>query len=416
MSQSANFAVDNAERPAVRGMGETRASESQLTVRIVRSNAEVEEIRQIWSAWPSHRDSDIDLCQQVVWAREGVIRPHVIVVYRDGRPETIFVGWLERTVIALRIGYLRLGRIPSRALKFSYGGLLGKSSAENCDVIVESIIRSLRQGDADVALLRDLSADSPIYQKALSLPSFFARDHLAMPAAHHFMLLPDTIERVHLGLSTGHRKHLRSEAKKLQNDFKDRLRIRLFCESSELDSAIRDAEEIAQKTYQRELGFGFENTKEMRDLLGFLAQKGWLRIYVLYLGESPCAFSVGSVANGVYCCDYLGYDPKFGKYSTGTFLFTKMLEDFCRAGLTKVDFGSGGGAYKERFGNLRLTEAPVSVFAQTPKGLFLNMLRTLTGAVEKLAKKALGKGDLLPKIKKLWRSRAAKVTPPTPAE
>jgi CelD/BcsL family acetyltransferase involved in cellulose biosynthesis len=414
MNSSANLAPSAADISADHRLRQASAPTAPaVTVRVARSFAEIESLRELWSSWPSHRDSNIDLCQQVVWSREEVICPHVIVVYRDGVPVTMLVGWLERTLVAFKIGYLRLPRVRSRALKFSYGGLLGECSAENCDEIVSSIMSSLRDGDADVALLRDPSADSAIYQSAQSVPSIFSRDHLASPAAHHFMILPPTLEQVYLGLSSGHRKHLRSEAKKLQKDFQGGLRITCYFESAELERALKDVEEIARKTYQRELGFGFEGTQQMRDLLEFFAQKGWLRIYILYLGESPAAFSVGSVSDGVYCCDFLGYDPRFGKYSPGTFLLTRMLEDFCDAGVTKVDFGAGGGAYKERFGNLRLMEASVSIFAPTLKGFALNAIRTLTGTVDQLAKKTLEKTDLLPKIKRLWRNRATRHDLPT---
>jgi hypothetical protein len=383
-----------------------------LEVRVVRTVEEVEEIREVWSSWKSHRDSNIDLCQQVVWMREEVLRPHVIAVYRDGRPTTILVGRLERTRITPKIGYLRLPGIPSLGLLFSYGGLLGDDSVENCNAILGSIMNTLRQGEADVAVFHQPAADSPLYQNALSMPSFFCRDYLAKPTAHHFMILQEKIEQVYLGLSSSHRKHLRSEAKKLQTDFQGRLRISSFGKPSELDEAIRDAEEIAKRTYQRELGFGFEPTQQSLDLLRFYAAKGWLTVYILYLDEIPCAFSIGTIADGLYCCDYLGFDPRFRKYSPGTFLLTKMFEDLCKAGIGKVDFGSGGGAYKERFGNLHLVEASVSIFAPTSKGLALNAVRTSTGMIDKAAKKLLDKTNVLPRIKKLWRDRAAQSAVP----
>jgi hypothetical protein len=404
------------QAPALGGFGVAHTSGAsefatpEVSVRVARSRAEVEEIRDTWSAWPSHRDSDIDFCLDFFWTRPEVVRPHVIVVYRDRRPDAMLVGRLESTRITPKIGYLRLPGIPSRALSFSYEGLLGDPSAENCAEIVRSIMNSLRRREADVASLHQPRADSPIYQKALRMPKFSSRDHLAEPAPHHFMVLPDNIEQVYLGLSSGHRKHLRSEAKRLSTDFQGRVRVVCFREAAELDRAIPDVEAIAKGTYQRGLGVGFEDTPESRHLLHFFAEKDWLRIYVLYLGESetPAAFSIGSVSNGAYCCDFLGYDSRFRKYSAGTFLLTKMLEDFCRDGVKMVDFGGGGGDYKERFGNLRVMEASVYVFAPSIKGLALNAVRTSTGLIDNSIKGILERTALLATIKRFWRLRLAK--------
>lgn len=379
---------------------------SQVAVRIARSFEDVEALREIWAAWKAHRDSDIDFCLKFTWAREQVIRPHVIVIYRSGRPEAMLVGRLEHVRMKPKIGYLHLPGIPSRSLMFSYGGLLGNPCAENCDEIIRSIVNSLGQGEADVASLHQPRADSPIYEKALRIPRFTSRDHLAEPAAHHFMVLPENIEQVYLGLSSGHRKHLRSEAKRLLTHFEGRVRVSCFREPAELDAAIRDVEEVAKRTYQRDLGFGFEDTQQARCLLHFFAKKAWLRIYVLYLGENPAAFSIGSVSDGFYCCDFLGYDAGFRKHSPGTFLLTRMLEDFCRTGVKTVDFGPGGGTYKERFGNLRVMEAPVYVFAPSVKGLVLNIVRTATGLVDGAGRKMLERTNLLTKIKRLWRVRS----------
>jgi hypothetical protein len=395
---------------ALEGFPETLESTSGVEVRIARSCAEVEEIRDIWAAWPSHRDSDVDFCLDFFWTQPEVVRPHVIVIYRDGRPVAMLVGRLERSRMTPKIGYLRLPGIPSISLLFSYGGLLGDPSPENCGEIISSIMNSLRRGEADMAFIHQPRADSPIYRQALRRPTFTGRDHLAEPVPHHFMILPETVEQVYLGLSSGHRKHLRSEAKRLFTDFQGRVRVRCFREAAELDHAIRDVEAVAKKTYQIGLGFGFADTLQSRRLLHFFAKKGWLRVYVLYLGDTPAAFSIGSVSNGSYCCDFLGYDPGFRKYSAGTFLLTRMVEDFCRAGVKTFDFGAGGGDYKERFGNLRVMEASVYVFAPSMKGLMLNAVRATAGLIDGSIKKILKRTDLLAKTKRLWRSRSAKKT------
>jgi CelD/BcsL family acetyltransferase involved in cellulose biosynthesis len=410
MTNAANLAPSITGTPVVRFVETSVSAASVASVRVVRSLAEVEEIRDVWSAWPSHRDSDIDFCLSFSWARAEVIRPHLIVVYRDGQPQAMLVGRLENTRMASKIGYLRLPGIPSRVLSFSYGGLLGDPSDENCDEIIRSIMASLREGEADVAVLDHPRIGSFLRDGTLRASGFATRDRLPKPALHHVMKLPEDIKDVYPALSGNHRADLKRKAKKLMADHQGNVKVRCYREPAELEHAIPQIEQIAQKTYQRGLGVGFQDNDEMRRRLRLCADKGWLRIYVLYLGDTPCAFWIGTLYHGSFCSDYLAFDPRFGAYSPGTFLLMKVLEEFCGAGVREVDFGFGEGRYKEQFGNSPSMEASVFVFAPKAKGILLNGMRTSTGLTENLARRIVERTNLLPRIKKLWRSRLAKKT------
>jgi len=410
MTNAANLAPSPTSIPVVRFLETSVSASSVVSVRIARSLAEVEEIRNVWSEWPSHRDSDIDFCLGFSWARTEVVRPHVIVIYRDGQPHALLVGRLEHTRIESKIGYLRLPGIPSRVLLFSYGGLLGDPSAENCHEITKSIMNTLREGEADVAVLDHPCVGSFLHDGTLLASRFATRDHLPKPALHHVMKLPKDIKDVYPALSGNHRADLKRKAKKLMADHEGSVKVCCYREPDELEAAIPQIEEIAKKTYQRGLGVGFHDNGEMRRRLHLCADKGWLRIYVLHLGETPCAFWIGTLYQGSFCSDYLAFDPRFGAYSPGTFLLMKVLEEFCGMGVREVDFGFGEGRYKEQFGNSQSMEASVFVFAPRPKGVLLNAMRTSTGLAENLARKIVERTNLLPRIKKLWRSRLAKNT------
>jgi hypothetical protein len=410
MTNAANLAPSVIETPVVRFVETSVSAASVASVRVVRSLAEVEEIREIWSGWPSHRDSDIDFCLNFSWARADVIRPHVIVVYRDGQPQAMLVGRLENTRMASKIGYLRLPGIPSRVLLFSYGGLLGDSSAENCHEITGSITDSLREGEADMAVLDHPLVGSFLHEGVLRASGFATRDHLPKLALHHVMKLPADMKDVYPALSANHRADLKRKAKKVMADHQGNVKVYCYREPGELEAAIPEIERIAQKTYQRGLGVGFQDSEEIRRRLRLCANKGWLRIYVLNLGDTPCAFWIGTLYHGSFCSDYLAFDPRFGTYSPGTFLLMKVLEEFCATGVREVDFGFGEGRYKEQFGNSPSMEASVFIFAPRAKGVLLNAMRTSTGLAENLARKIVERTNLLPRIKKLWRSRLAKKT------
>lgn len=64
-------------------------------VRTVRDLAHVDELKDFWASCPSHRDSDFDFYLFYLRNSTEVIRPHVIVLYRDGRPRALLAGRLE---------------------------------------------------------------------------------------------------------------------------------------------------------------------------------------------------------------------------------------------------------------------------------------------------------------------------------
>ncbi|MFQ5737587.1 MAG: GNAT family N-acetyltransferase [Acidobacteriota bacterium] len=279
---------------------------------------------------------------------------------------------------------------------------------------MREIINSLRRGEADAAMLEPVRLDSSIRPYLARVPGFLSRDYLPVRQIHRIMNVHRSAEDFYRSLSSKHRKNLRWQAKKLLSDYSDDVKVVCFRQATQLDGMIRDVEEIAKKTYQRRLGVGFVDNTEARQLLQLEAEKGWLRGYVLYVAGQPCAFWVGILYKATFYSEFLGYDPRYAKYSPGMFLVTKVIEDLCNNGaivdVDRIDFGLGDAQYKENLGNEEWQEAFFYLFAPTIKGVGLNLLRTPTFLVDELAKKILEWANLLPKIKKMWRGNERLVT------
>jgi hypothetical protein len=377
-------------------------------VRISRTFEEVEVLRDEWSSRKTHRDSDIDHFVRLVPSTQEFIRPHVITIHNGDQLEAILVGWLRYADIRPKIGYFRIPYARVRLLNFSYRGFLGNPSDKSAAELVGSVLASLRDKEADVAMFHQSDVGSPIYESAIKMASSLSRDYLARPSLHHFMRLSGTFNEVSRRLSSSLRKELRRKKEKMIEDFGGRFLIRRFSEPADLDEALPLLEEIAKKTYQRGLHVGFEDTPETRRRLTFFAQSGWLRIHVLLLADKPCAFSIGTLYRGSFSSDEVGFDPQFSFYSPGKVLLFAMVEEFSDSGVEEIDFGSGEAEYKARFGNFSSEEASVYVFAPHARGLVLNGLRTAAGLLDLSAKKLLGRSNLLPKIKKIWRGTVSK--------
>jgi hypothetical protein len=275
--------------------------------------------------------------------------------------------------------------------------------------MLDSVLRSLSDREADVAYMNFLRQDSHLYELSLRKPCIFFRDFVPTTQPHFAATLPDSAEKFYMGLSKSVRGNLREKQRKLVRAFADDVKIRCFREVGQLDCLIQDVEQIAAKSYQRGLGVGFVDNAAIRDSLRLHAERGVLRAYVLYVAGKPCAFQIGDINGDRFGGNFTGYDEALGKYSPGMYLMVKVVEAFCddgAGGVRAVDFGPGYAWYKQAICNEEWTETAMYIFAPTAKGLGLNVLRTVMGVADRTIKGVLERTNLLQKIKKAWRNRA----------
>jgi len=381
----------------------------QVEIRIIRSLQEIEDLRPFWAAWQKHPNADVDFYLTIVRSRPEILRPHVIVLYRDGRPDAMLVGRLEDGRVEVRVGYKRVFAPRARLITFIYGGLLGSSTPDNCQSFMREISRSLRQGEADVALLNQIRVDTPLYQAATRSSNLLFRDHFRCPNRHRSMTMPRSVGDFHLRLSPKVRKNQRWQAKNLLRTYQNQVNVECFSGVADLERIIRDLEGISRKTYQRGLGVGFIDNAETRNRLHLEAEKGWLRVHIMYVANQPCAFWVGTLYQRTFHSDCMGYDPQYAKCSPGMFLIMRVIESICsqngNGDLKELDFGFGDAQYKEVLGTENWEEVPIHIFAPTLKGLALNVLQMQTALIDLLVKKTLGQANLVSRLKKMWRHR-----------
>lgn len=391
------------------------AANSEVTV--ARTLAEVEGLRTQWSAWPSHRDSDIDFYLMILQSYPEVLRPHVMALYRDGQLAAIMVGRLERKRVPFEVGYLRVFNPWARCLTFVYGAIHGDDSPENTEILLHELMNTLQRGEADLAVLEYVPLDSPLYQLALTIPGILSRDTLPCPQGHDLMVIPDTVDEVYRRMSGTRREGIRRGMRKFAAHAAGKSKIVCFRDEADLDRLFQDAEEIAKKTYQRGLGAGFSDTPDVRKRLELAARKGWLRAYLLYLDGRPCSFWIGMVYKNAFVSEYLAYDPEFKKVSPGMFLIMQVIEGFCQhmdgEAITELDFGLGHAEYKGALCSKNWVEAPVNVFSPSLKGLSLKAMQTVTRIADAWARKALASTKFLPRVKRAWRDRLAKRARPS---
>lgn len=390
---------------------------SEVSVKVFRTVPEIEELRPWWGVWHGNPDADIDLFLSFFRAGSEIVRPHVIVVYRSGIPDAILVGRIDHRPMTFRIGYLNF-KPKANILFFVAGAFKGNPSRENSELLIREVCNSLSRQEADVAYLNLLRIDSDLFKLAKELPGFTRRDHFCTIQPHFITPVPRNSDEFYKSLGPKTRQELRRKQQKLEKEIAGPIRIRCFKEVVEFDEAINSAEQVAQKSYLRGLGVGFDTSAQSKEILRVKAEKGWLRTYILYAAEEPIAFWMGDLIQGTFGGNFTGYDPDIAKYSPGMYLMAKVIEDFCNAKepeVMRIDFGPGGAPYKASLGKSEGDEATVHIFSRSLKGIELNLLRSLTNGIHQPLKKALERTNLLARIKKTWRTRAGQKSRPVAA-
>jgi hypothetical protein len=292
-------------------------------------------------------------------------------------------------------------------LEFVPGSLRGNASEENCAAFVQQAMRSLDEGDADIALWEQLNVLSPLYRYALQWPPLL-RDHFQYIDGHWWLKnFPQSLDAFLMSRSGSQRSKLRRKYKNVLAHFNGKVQVRCFRSLTDLGPAIADMEKIASKTDKRLFGLGFFDTPQIREQMAVAAERGWLRVYILYLEERPAAFWRCTVYGGCLQGDHAGYDPVWRELSPGIFLFLNILEDFREDDIKSIDFGYGNTQFKRCLGDLRCVESRLRIYAPTLRGILLNLLNTATPCATNAARFLLQRTRCLEWARKASRNRLA---------
>lgn len=380
---------------------------NRTQIRTLHTQKEIEEIRPTWKAWPGHRDSDIDFFCEVVKSNPNTLRPNVIVAYCDEKPDAILVGRLDSTTLLLRFGYWQIASPRIRVLIFVMGAQRGNPSAQSSELLLREAFGSLERREVEALRFDFVPVDSDFYNLSRTLPASVVRDRGTVPTPHWSMELSGSYDRVLANLSGDFRNQLKRKAKKIRAVFPDAV-IRCLESSQDVDIILRDVERVACKSYQRGLGVGFCDNQETRSAVSSQIARGNYLAYILYLKGDPAAFWLGASIDSVFYSDYLAFDSDFGAYSPGSYLQMKVVESLINRGSSRIDFGPGDARYKSQLGTCCRHESSIYVFPKTPKGVALNLLRTLTASADRTAKRTVEALGMLTLLKRSARLAARK--------
>lgn len=373
---------------------------------VLKTPSEIEKIRAIWKQWQHYPNADIDFFLTIIKSRKETVIPYVILIGPEHNPKAIILGRLEDGFVNIKVGYKVLFRFNLKVIVVMHNGILAGEKPEIPQLVVSALKQSLLLGEAQMIRFELITIDSGLAKSIHEEIPLFCREHFIVPRAHWTMAVPLNIESIYSSLSKSHRNKLRRIVKRLESEFStESIIINCFQSADDLEKMFIDVEKIASKTYQRALVTGFINNEENRSRLLLEAEKGWLRMYVLYLQGSPCAYWWGLSYDKTFYSCAMGYDPEFHSYSLGTYMMIKVLETLSLLGVKDLDFGPGDALYKQQFGNNSYYETSINIFAPTLRAISLNLVLTFNNGINILAKRILSRFKVMDALKKHWRRR-----------
>jgi CelD/BcsL family acetyltransferase involved in cellulose biosynthesis len=379
-----------------------------MNIRAIRNLHELADVRAWWEQRQSHINNDLGQFELVCALRPEVESPFVIVIDKDGAPEALLAGRLERCDFSPSIGYARPVRVRARVLAVIHQGVLGTLTNEAAADAIRYLKSLLHSGVADVVAFHHLSEDSSLL-RALQLDrSQWLSEKSPRWSTHREMLLSAGGGFLDQKLRAKHRSSIRKRQKELDAAFPGKVAWRWMVEFDDIPALSARLEEVAAKTYQRGLGAGFFDNEDYRRRFELFARRKQLRVQVLEIEGKVRAFWFGTVYAGAFHSSETGYDPELRDFEVGTLMFVRLADQLIQEGVRRVDFGLGDAPYKERFGDRSWRETPAWLFAPTPKGVALMLLIKVSFALDTAARRVVDRMGLTDRIKALWRRRMAK--------
>ena len=361
------------------------------TVRVLRSLEELASVRDAWCEHQWHPWGDYDYYVGQTACKEGYVRPNTLVVEEDGRVVALVAASVHDDLMPWRLGSLVLLRTRARTLQVGTGSILGDCSGDRAEAVAEELMRTLEQGEFDLLHLQQIPGEQELLSAVRRRASPLARDRFPRSSGGGILELPASWDDFLKSRSRSSRKGLRSSINRIRRELGPELRLTCLRRPEELETLIADSVAVAQLTYQETLGVGFRDRPQTRRLLEHAAEAGWLRGYLLYIGDRPIAFWHGLLYRGTFLIRDTGFDPELSELSPGTYLLSRVVEALCEdPDCQRIDFGAMQAEYKRRFSSYPVEFVSTYVFGRSLRGRTMTCIRTLTGAADRSARALLG--------------------------
>lgn len=381
---------------------EAEKSAEEFSLQVSDSVKDIEQLQPVWSKWAHSLDTNVDYFMFKLRNDPEILRPYAITVYKAGVPHAMLLGQVRQRRVSTVVSFVNIPGPFVKMLEINKGGRIGRQSPAIDEVLALQLSKALKNREVDLLSFQRLPLDSELFRQIQKLPGLLVKERVPHIFNYSVLSLIDA-EGKHPKVFSGKaRREARRKVRNLDRSFPGQVSMKCFSQPTELDVGMCDVMRVAVTTWQYCLGQSLSDTAATREAFQFLAKKGWLRIYVLYIKNTPCSFLVGQLYNNTFYCSYAGYQPSHSHFSVGSVWAFRAFEDLALIGTRYVDLGEGGQENNRRLGCLKSDEGTVHVYAPTLRGVWLSAFVGSTQAV-RLGGRRLESAMQLRRLSKIWR-------------
>lgn len=197
--------------------------------------------------------------------------------------------------------------------------------------------------------------------------------------------------------------------KKVENVNKGKQYFKIYSSVQELETFYEFALDISKKTYQEKLfHHGLPETTEFYKKLRNDAKMQRITGYLLFFDDKPIAYNLCPIYDqNKLLYHFTGYDPDYEKYSPGTVLQFKIIENlFENPKIDFYDLCTGEGRHKELFATDSKLCANIYYFPFMGHYILLVVMHYGLNKMVYLMGKFLNRFSLKDKIKKYIRRKS----------
>jgi hypothetical protein len=271
-----------------------------------------------------------------------------------------------------------------------YSGIIMAGNEKECMSKIFAYL--FAQKDWDIFLLPDLPQGSPTLELVKSsrgdLPRFSISEGWICP----YITIPDSKEKLLMGLSRRFRRGLQRSLRKLEREH-GRVELKRYCELDSLEEGLDVLFSLHQKRWTLRGETGVFDKQEMRSIVlqtaKLFAEKNWARLYFLTVNNRIVAAEYALEYGGRMYGHLCGFDPGFSKYSVGNLLLWKVLDDCVEKGISEFDFMQGNEAYKFDWTNKYRRSMNVRFVNDRFSSKLMSLIVDATGMLEFYTQKIL---------------------------
>ena len=348
--------------------------QDKYSVKVSTTVRAMESLRPAWRNWAHSPSTDFDYYLYRLAHDSKSVRPYIITVYKNGTPAGMLIGQIRTQRATAVVSSINISGPRMRVLEIEKGGRMGMPSQTVDMLLAQELLKTVRGGGVDSICFERMPLQSGLFREMHRL----AGPLIDQRVPHVFRY-----SELSLAFSSGTnqpsifspklRHEIRRKSRNLERAHPGQIDFKCYSRPEEVDTALRDSLSVAATAWQCQLSQGLSDSPLTRATLRYLAERGWLRVFVLYVRDIPRAFLVGQVYDRTFACQYTGFDPSFASFSVGSILTARAFEQLAASGVRSVDLGEGGEEHNRRLGCEEQEEGTVHVYSPTFRGLLLNL-------------------------------------------